>query len=463
MLKTLLSNPVTRIFIALIISVAAVLGAFMSYITAPDSFGKTAVQFDTDTVYYIADEWNLGYDYLKFKFYPGTLVIPGYHQGRVVGVLLIPPEDYPGELSITLPEEYRGELPDAIEDNLDQALIMLDYADYKNVLRDTGDTILLRADGVTEGDIPTQYLNRQMEHGLSLLTSYDIYGFTNWLLPTPQTILVRFWGQRLGMLSYYEDMEVSVTGPDFDIQFAHPSLDTQFYPPTNYQFRAALYIIFLGFAAAGLIAFVSGAIEYKNSSIQGDYQILPATAAISGTIIYSLLLTAFQVFYQPSMYAIAALWAFPLILVGIWAFQARLEPQFFGITAKGLTAGVITAVSVSVFIALGSTFSLPTGINWNTSLALSLTLAVIFREALLRGFCQRILSHWLHPLAGLSIVSLAWAIIVVATGSGGIVLPFISALGRSFLVGYLYHRTNNLYATGLLAALLELAPQILAF
>lgn len=463
MLKTLLSNPVTRIFIALIISVAAVLGAFMSYISAPDSFGKTAVQFDTDTVYYIADEWNLGYDYLKFKFYPGTLVIPGYHQGRVVGVLLIPPEDYPGALTITLPEEYRGDLPDAIEDNLDQALIMLDYADYKNVLRDTGDTILLRAEGVIEGDIPNHYLNRQMEHGLSLLTNYDIYGFTNWLLPTPQTILVRFWGQRLGMFSYYEDMEVSVTGPDFDIQFNHPSLDTQFYPPTNYQFRAALYIIFLGFAAAGLIAFVSGATDYKDSPIQGDYQILPATAAILGTIIYSLLLTAFQVYYQPSMYAIAALWAFPLILVGIWAFQARLEPQFFGITAKGLTAGMITAVSVSVFIALGSTFSLPTGINWNTSLALSLTLAVMFREALLRGFCQRILSHWLHPLAGLSIVSLAWAIIVVATGSSGIVLPFISALGRSLLVGYLYHRTNNLYATGLLATLLELAPQILAF
>ena len=105
----------------------------------------------------------------------------------------------------------------------------------------------------------------------------------------------------------------------------------------------------------------------------------------------------------------------------------------------------------------------PVGFKFDTVL-IPLAVAIILREALLRGFCQRIISHWLHPLAGLLIVSCAWALIAVFTGPApGGVLALASALGQSLVVGYLYHCSKNLFAPCLLAALLELAPLIIKF
>lgn len=464
MLKTLFANPVTRTFIALLISVLAVLGAFLTYVTAPESFGKTDIKFATDTIYYFADDWSLAYDYLAFSFYSGTLVIPAYHQGRVVAVLLIPPEEYPGVLSITLPEEFRGDLPEKVEDNLDQALIMLDYLDYKKIIQDSGDTILLRAEDLDEDDIPKQYLNRQLENGYNLLANYDIFGYTNWLLPSPQTVLLRLWGQRLGPFTYYEDTQVRVSGADIDIEFAHPKLETRYYPPVDYRGRVGVYMFFLVLAALGLIAFLSGGLDKEEQEVTGQDHFLFTLASLLGALLYSWALSLFQTYFQPPFWGMASLWLLPLILVAAWARQARLKPDFFGLSIRGLAAGVAAALSITAFFALGSTFALPAGIHWHSSY-LVLALAILFREGLLRGFCQRVLSHWLHPLAGVLIVSCAWAAITVfsAYTGGGLILPVLSALGSSLLVGFLYLRTNNLLAAGLLAALLELAPLILAF
>ena len=463
MLKTLFSNPVTRTFIALIIAVISVLGAFFTYVTAPKDFGNTSVQFDIDTVYYFADDWSVAYDYAKISFSPGTLVIPGYHQGRVVAVLLIPPEDHPGAVSLSFPQEFRGELPETIEDNLEQALILLDYADYTKILQDSGDTILLRADEITQADVPHQYLKRQLEHGYSLLTSYDIFGYNNWLLPTSQTVLLRLWGSRLGMLTYYEDARVKVTAPDFSLNFAHPQLEKQYYPPASYHVRALVYMAFLTLTAASLIAFIAGGLEIKEKEIKGQYDIYRTIAVLLGTMLYAAALSAFEQFFQPSPYATAALWALPLVGAIIWSRKARLEPSFFGITTHGLAAGFIAAVSVCILIALGSAFSLPVGFKFD-SVLIPLAAAIILREALLRGFCQRIISHWLHPLAGLLIVSCAWALIAVFTGPAPVgALALASALCQSLVVGYLYYCSKNLFAPCLLAALLELAPMVLQF
>ena len=71
MFKKLLSNPVTRTFVALMIAVVAVLGVFFTYVTAPEVFGNTSVQFDIDTVYYFADSWSVAYDYAEITFSPG--------------------------------------------------------------------------------------------------------------------------------------------------------------------------------------------------------------------------------------------------------------------------------------------------------------------------------------------------------------------------------------------------------
>lgn len=461
MLKTLFNNPVSRTFIALVLSVAAVLGAFLIYVTAPENFGETDIRFDFDTVYFFADDWSLAYDYLEFEFAPGTLVVPGYHHGRVNSVLLIPPEEYPGSITLHLPEEHRGELPTLVQDNLDQALIMLDYNDYKNIIRDTGDTILLRAEEV---ELPDNYLRRQLDHGRGLLSSYSLFGFDNWLMPTPQTVLVQFWGQKLGSFTYYEDTEVRIKGMDFDVTFAHPHLESQFYPPINYETRALLYMVFLAIAGFGIISFVSGGLENKQAEVRGEYQPLWTAAALTGGMIYAWLLTAFQIHFDPSMLGLALLWGLPLPLIGTWAWHSRLEPQFFGISLRGLLVGVIAALAVGIFITLGSTFTLPRSLAWSTTLV-PLFGAIVFREALLRGFCQRILSHWLHPLAGVIIISALWALILMGSGlvSGLGMLPFVSALGRSLLIGYIYYRTNNIFAPGLLAGILGIAPLVLGF
>lgn len=462
MLKTLFSNPITRTFIALIIAIMAVLGAFFTYVTAPESFGKTDIKFTTETIYYFADDWSLAYDYLDFKFASGTLVIPAYYQGRVVAVLLIPPEGYPGIIGISLPQEFRGDLPERIEDNLDQALIMLDYLDYKNIIQDSGDTILLRAEDLTERDIPKKYLSRQLQNGYNLLSSYDIYGFSNWLLPTPQTVLLSLWGQRLGAFDYYEDYQVSISGADLDISFIHPELSTQYYPPEDYIPRIAVYMLFLSLAAVALIALIAGGLDHRKRDVSGEYQVVWISVALFGALVYAWMLTNFEMYFQPPLFGLAALWLLPLLLIATWAYKSRLGPDFFGITSRGLVEGLVAAISVSVFISLGATFALPAGIDWNTSLVISIILVVMFREALLRGFCQRILSHWLHPLVGIITVSCAWGLTVFFTDSIGVgLLPLLSALGPSLLVGFLYYRTDNLIAAGLLAALLELAPILL--
>ena len=203
--------------------------------------------------------------------------------------------------------------------------------------------------------------------------------------------------------------------------------------------------------------------EVKVTEVKGQYHIFKTIAALTGTLIYSAVVSAFNQFFQPAPYAIALLWALPVVGIVIWSRAARLEPAFFGVTTRGLAAGLITAVSVCILIALGSAFSLPVGIKIN-SMLISLGLAAVLREALLRGFCQRIISHWLHPWAGLLIVSCAWALIVVFTGPGpASVLVLASALGKSLVTGYLYQCSKNLFAACLLGALLELAPLALLF
>lgn len=462
MLRNLLSNPVTRTFITLVIALAAVLGAFFTYITAPNDFGNADVKFDTDIICYFADDWSVAYDYATISFSPGTLVVPAYNQGRVVAVLLIPPEAHPGSVSFTFPSEYRGELPEIIEDNLEQALILLDYDDYTRILQDSGNTILLRADDITKADIPHQYLKRQLEHGYDLLTNYDVFGYTNWLLPTSQTVLMRLWGQRLGALTYYEDAQVEIAAPDFALNFTHPELDKQYYPPAGYKTRALIYMAFLALAAISLIAFVAGGLDHTDREIEGQYNIYRTTAVLLGTLLYSAGLSAFSRFFEPSPYAVAALWALPIVGVGLWAKKARLAPGFFGVTATGLITGSIAAVSVTALFALGSTFSLPTDWYFDLSVLLPLALTIFLREALLRGFCQRIFAHWLHPLVGLLFVSCVWALIESSTGSAVFgLLPLASALGRSMVTGYLFYRSKNIFATCLLGTLVTLAPMIL--
>lgn len=464
MLKTLVSNPVSRIFLALIIAVVAALGTFLIYVTAPASFGQTDVQFATDAIYYFADDWSLAYDYLELRFYSGTLVIPAYHHGRVVAVLMIPPADSPGILNISLPREHRGDLPSVIKDNLDQALIMMDYIDYKHFIQDSGDTILLRAEDLQEQEIPTQYISRQLDHGYSLLTNYNLFGFTNWLLPTQQTVLLRLWGQRLGPISYYEDTEVRFAGAELDIRFKHPKLTRQFYPPEGYNLRAGLYMFFLAATAMAVISFMVGGTENKQREVAGEYQPLWTVLALAGTLLYAWLLTVFAAYFQPPPLGLALLWLLPLLIVAAWARHARLEPEFFGLSARGLLPGSAAAVSAFALLVLGSTFSWPAGFDWNMSYFI-LILAVLFREFLLRGFCQRIISHWVHPLAGLALVSCAWAVISVsAAGFGpGWGLALISALGRSVLVGFLYYSSDNFWAASLLAALMEVGPLALIY
>lgn len=463
MLKNLLSNPVTRTFFALVIAIVAVLGSFFIYVTAPDDFGNTSVLFDLDTIYYFADSWSVAYDYAEITFFSGTLVIPGYHRGRVVAVLLIPPAEQPGTVSLSFPSEYKGDLPNIIEDNLEQGLILLDHADYTKILRDSGDTILLRADEVTEAEVPNHYLKRQLEQGYNLLTSYNIFGYTNWLLPTPQTVLLRMWGQRLGMVTYYEDAQVIVKAPDFSLHFKHPEIVEQYYPPVSYKFRAMVYMIFLTLAAISLIAFIAGGLEVREKEVKGQYNVVQTIVTLFGALLYAAALSAFDQFFQPSPYATMALWLLPLVGVIIWSRKDRLELNFFGISSRGLVTGLIAAFSVCIFIALGSAFSLPVGLRFEYIL-LPLGLAVLLREALVRGFCQRVLSHWLHPLAGLFIASGAWALIAVLAGPGAIgLLPLVSAFCTSLVVGYLYYCSKNLIATCLLATLLELAPMIIKF
>lgn len=458
MLKNLFSNPVTRTFIAMLIAMLGVLGAFFTYVTAPAVFGNANVRFDIEQICYLADDWSVAYDYATIAFSPGTLVIPGYHRGRVVAVLLIPPETSPGEVSFSFPKEFRGTLPEKITDKLSQALILLDYADYARMLQDSGNTILLRADDITAADVPRQYLKLQMDQGYNLMTNYDVFGFTNWLLPTPQTVLLRLWGQEQDLVTYYEDARVEVTAPDFSLSFDHPQIEKQFYPPPGYQGRALLYMVFLALTAGGLIAFIGGGLEFKEREVEGQYNLPRTVLTLLGAMLCAGTLSAVATVYQPSPYLLAFLWVLPLLGVLFWARKARLEPSFFGLSSAGLTAGLIATIGVCAFISLGSTFSLLTGLKLNAAL-LPLGATIIFREALLRGFCQRIISHWLHPVAGLLIVSTLWTLVSVFTGPLPVgALTLASTLGRSLVVGYLFFCSKNLYATCLLGALLELAP-----
>lgn len=464
MLKNLFSNPVTRTFIALVITLLFVIGAFFIYITAPENFGHAGLKFSTDTVYYFADNWQIAYDYAKISFSPGTLVIPGYYRGQVAAVLLIPPEAHPGTASLTFPRDSRGELPETIVDNLDQAIILLDYSDYSTLFQDSGSTILLRADKDIEADAPHKYLELQLDQGRDLLTNYEMFGHTNWLLPTPQTVLLGLWGQRLGYLSYYEDATIKVVAPDFNLEFSHPTIEKQYYPPKTYKIRALAYMVFLTLAAISFIGFITGGLESEENIVMGHYNSFATSTVLIGTAGYAAALTFFGDYFQTQALISALLWALPLAGIAVWAHKTRLTPSFFGITTRGLGSGALAALGACALITLGSALALPTGINFAGHGLLPLALAILLREALIRGFFQRVVSHWLHPLPGILITSLVWALIAAFAQPGlkGS-LFFPAALGKSLVVGYMYYRSGNLFTTCFLGVMLELAPLIIQF
>lgn len=464
MLKNLFSNPVTRTFIALVITLLFVIGAFFIYVTAPEDFGHAGLRFSTDTIYYFADNWQVAYDYAKISFSPGTLVIPGYYRGQVAAVLLIPPEAHPGTASFTFPRDFRGELPETIADNLDQAIILLDYSDYTKLFQDSGSTILLRADEDIEAAAPHKYLELQLEQGRDLLTSYEIFGYTNWLLPSPQTVLLGIWGQRLGYLRYYEDATVEVVAPDFNLEFTHPSLENQFYPPGSYKIRALAYTLFLTLAAISFTGFITGGLENEDDTVTGHYNPFAACAVLLGTAGYAAALTFFGDYFQTQALISALLWALPLAGIAVWSYRTRLTPGFFGVTVRGLGSGTLAALGACTLITLGSALALPTAVSFSGYELIPLALTILLREALVRGFFQRVISHWLHPLLGLLIASLVWAVIAafVQPGFKG-ALFFPAALGKSLVVGYMFYRSGNLFTTCLLGAMLELVPLIIQF
>lgn len=463
MLKNLFSNPVTRTFIALVVTLIFISGAFFLYITGPDNFGHTSLSFATDTVYYFADHWQVAYDYATVKFSPGTLVIPGYYRGQVTAVLLIPPEAHPGTISFTFPREFRGDLPETVVDNLDQAVILLDYSDYTKLFQDSGDTILLRADEDTEANAPHKYLELQLKQGINLLTSYDMFGYTNWLLPTPQTVLLGLWGQRIGFLSYYEDANVEAAASDFDVKFAHPGLTKQFYPPEGYKTVSLAYMALLTLTALGFITFVTGGVEVENSEVEGRYNNYWTTAVLIGAAVCAAGISYFGGYFQTQAHITAFFWALPLAGIAFWARKVRLKPSFFGVSAHGLGVSCLAAVGACALIALGSALTIPVGFQFSSA-HLFLALAIFLREAFLRGFFQRIVSHWLHPLAGLFLTAVLWALIATYTqaeASGPLFLA--SAFCKSLAVGYLFFRSKNLFAACLFGTLLELTPQIIQF
>ncbi|MTI95533.1 MAG: CPBP family intramembrane metalloprotease [Firmicutes bacterium] len=464
MIRALFDNPVSRTFIALTFALVSVLLAFGLYVTSPASFGVPNAGLNTSTIYYFADDWSVSFDYLDLEVPRGSLVVPGYNEGRVNAVLIISGDDAPGRFNLSLPQEHRGELPDTITSGTDQILLLIENNDYVNVIRDSGDTILLRAD---ETDVPTRYLENQLEQARDLLSRYEMFGFTNYLPPTQEMVLLQIWTQRMGVVTYYEDQTVHVSGMNFDVEFQHPELEQPFYPPQGFPERVALYGILLWLGAMSIIAFVTGGLDMKALPVKGEYNPFHTIAGLLGAFIAAWGLHLYDVHFHPSQFWLAIVWTLPLALVGFWMYQARLPLSYPGISKRGLVHAVILAAVVTAFVTLGTTTRIPVGIDWHAGLFFSSLVAIVFREAFLRGFCQRVLSHWLTPWAGLLITSVIWALITASVDIGvmnhQVVLLLLSRGGQSLLVGYSYHRTGNIFAPGILATLLELAPQMLVF
>lgn len=464
-MKAVLDNPVSGTFIALLVALLAVMGAFGLYVTSPDSYGEPCFSVEPESIYYFGDYWLMAYDFLEISFAPGTLVVPGYHNGRVTAVLMIAPDDSPGTFTFRLPAEHRGELPASLEDTMSQALLIINYDDFKNIIRDSGDTILLRAEDI---EIPYRYLVREFDRSYNILSHYQFFGFTNHLHPLTQTVLMQLEGNRTGLLTYYEDTTVKLSGQGIEVEFPHPELDKQFYPPGGFVARVSGYIALLTLAASALAVVITGGQNPDLRSVKGEYNPLWTVAALAAAFIYSWLLVLYNQHFHPAVHWMALLWALPLTLVAAWATQARLSPGFFGLKLQGTMVAIILAVVLSVFMVLGSAFRLPTGIELRPGLFLAVLAAALFREALLRGFCQRIIAHWLHPWLGVAIVSIAWTLMVVmsqlplAVGSS-LTLLAMSTLGKSLVLGVAYHRTGNILAPGLLAGLLEYAATYFVF
>ena len=457
MLKAILDNPVSGSIAALMVALLAAMAAFGLYVSSPESFGEPGFLVEPDSVYYLADSWTVNYDYLKISFSPGTLVIPGYNQDRVTAVLLIPPPDSPGNFVFSFPEEFRGELPDKLEDSMGQALLIINYNDFRTIIRDSGDTILLRVDDV---DVPIRYLMREFEQSNSILTHYRFFGMVNYLQPQAKTVLLQLDGNRTGLLNYYEDTVVRLEGLDIDLEFNHPDLERRFYPPAGFLPRIGAYMVLLTLAAAAMTMVATAGHPSEQRRVMGEYNPLWTVAALLTAFIYSWLMVLYQSLFQTSDLWMAVLWALPLTLVAVWAVQSRLEPTFFGIQKEGTTLAVSLAAILTVFLLIGSAYRFPQGIDWNTGAFVAIMAACLFREALLRGFCQRILSHWLNPWLAVLLVAAIWTAAVVISqlplASGeSLALYVLGTLGKALLLGLVYHRTRHIMAPGLLAGFLE--------
>ncbi len=456
MFKSIFDNPVSGSIAGLMIALLAVMAAFGLYVSSPESFGETGFFVEPEGIYYLADSWTMNYDYLEISFSPGTLIVPGYNHGRITAVLIIPPDDSPGEFAFSFPEEVRGDLPDRLSDSMGQALLIINYDDFKTIIRDSGDTILLRADDV---DVPTRYLLREFEQSNNILTHYRFFGAVNYLSPPSKTVLLQLEGNRTGVLNYYEDTMVRLKGLDIDLEFEHPELEKRFYPPPGFLPRVASYMVLLTLGAAAMTLVATAGHTPEQRKITGEYNPLWTMAALLTAFIYTWLMVLYQSLFQPAAVWMAVLWALPLILVGAWAVQSRLEPEFFGIKKEGVVLAVVLAVALAVFLTIGSAYRFPEGIDFPVGIFAAMMIASVLRETLLRGFCQRILGHWLNPWLAILLVAVVWTAAVVVSqlplASGeSLFLNILGTLGKALLLGFVYHRTGHVLAPGLLAGFL---------
>lgn len=461
MLKSVFANPVTRAFVTLLAAIAMVLALFIVYIVSPEHFGIPNLQLTPSTVYYFGDDWVLEYDYMKIKFPADSYVIPGYHSGQVFVVLIIAPEDEPGTLTLNLPPEHRGQLPGNLTDNLQQVVLAINPYDFRTTIRDSGDTILLMA---PQTQLPLRQLERELRIGRDILEGYSLFGFENRLLPTPETILLQVKSDRLGTFTYYEDSTVRLISNTFHIEFSHPDLDRSYYPPGGYKVTIALYSLFLILTALSLAAFLTSGLEGSLPSVKGEYNPLLTTLALGTALVYAWLLVAYQQLFEPEHLWLAALWALGVAMVGVWMYRSRIPFSFAGLNWRGLFSGIPLSLVVAGVITLGAATRLPVGISLNPGLLAGLIATALLREALLRGFVQRIIAHWLSPTLAILLVAAAWTGITLSFGfTGDLILGGLSVLGKALLVGYVYQRTDNILVPGFLAGILEWLPLALIF
>lgn len=489
MLNRLFSPFQNSFFVAIIlltVLVIALIIAVVAVVTLPATIGDAPIELRTDEMYHFSELKFDEFEYLDISYPHGGFIVPGYSRtGSLRAITIIGDGNY----AFYPPDSgYRSSgvierlyLP-MQENNLAMLLLQTNYTEinHRNQVVSSSNEESIEIEesvpyftGVRERAL--QIMNRDRETYLSV----SLFGHQRIYYPTSDLTVALLDLRGHELVTYRENHSINlryINNNNLIFETTHPSFVND-YPPDN----LLLYVT----ATLGLLLSASVIVVWlltididERKQIQKLVEKLRYPWWLIGVTVF--LYFASQFLLTP--YGIDSHWKW-LITISLYLLiffvfcKDKYELQYMGITTRHLIHAVISALVLGFMFQLLGSFSMPTSIEFNAprDLLFAFLIAFFFQalvsELVYRGLIQNSIERLTNSFIAVFATAGFVAFVSYVTNNYFHQMGHTEILIQSFLIapfgsvvlGLLYARTRNIFASSLLAALLIILPRIIIF